>query len=225
MEAKKVIEKTLLLTREVQHEEKEFKRLAQNIYKILCPYIKKSTAQTFAADLWNTLVFLTPERITTLSLSEIWREYDKHKRKGPNGRRNETESFVPELTKLGSKTTEYQYDEPSINILETFSNKNPNRQYQIEFIFPEFTSLCPKTGQPDFAIITIRYIPKEKCIESKSLKLYFFAFRSYGAFMEAITNKILDDLVLVCQPQWMEVVGQFNARGGTHINVTATTND
>lgn len=125
------------------------------------------------------------------------------------------------LKQLGSVDTTYAYNEPSKNILETFENKYPNRDYNIQFIFPEYTSLCPKTGQPDFATIEINYIARNKCIESKSLKLYFFAYRQYGGFMETMVNKILEDLVNVCQPKAMTVVGKFNARGGVAINVTA----
>jgi len=129
---------------------------------------------------------------------------------------------VSKLTQLGSnKGTNYKYENPSVEILETFSNRNPHRDYVVEFVFPEFTSLCPKTGQPDFAEIVIHYIPDEKCVESKSLKLYFFAYRNFGSFMETITNKILEDLVAVCGPRWMKVQGNFNARGGVIINVTA----
>lgn len=124
-----------------------------------------------------------------------------------------------DLKQLGAEKTEYKIDEPSIDILETFENCYPHRDYQINFIFPEFTSLCPKTGQPDFAKIKVTYVPDKKCVESKSLKLYFFAYRQYGSFMETITNKILEDLVAVCSPRMMTVVGEFNARGGTVINV------
>lgn len=124
-----------------------------------------------------------------------------------------------ELKQLGSQGTEYRLSGPSRGVLETFENKYPNREYIVEFVFPEFTSLCPKTGQPDFATIEVRYSPDRKCIESKSLKLYFFAYRNYGSFMETIINKILEDLVGVCSPRWMQVLGKFNARGGTVINV------
>lgn len=124
------------------------------------------------------------------------------------------------LTQLGSGVN-YKYDEPSSEILETFPNKFPGRDYLIKFIFPEFTSLCPKTGQPDFATIEVQYIADEKCIESKSLKLYFFAYRQYGSFMETITNKILEDCVKVCNPKYMKVIGRFNPRGGIGIVVTA----
>ena len=126
------------------------------------------------------------------------------------------------LKQLGSNKTTYKYDEPSVKILETFSNKYPGKDYTVQFITSEVTSLCPKTGQPDFAEIDIQYIPYEKCIETKSLKLYLFAFRNYGAFMETITNKILADLVAVCNPKWMVVVGMFKSRGGIALNVTAS---
>ncbi len=125
------------------------------------------------------------------------------------------------ITKLGDQKTKYVYDNPTPDILETFPNPKPERDYVTEFVFGEMSSLCPKTGQPDFATITIRYIADERCIETKSLKLYFLAYRQYGAFMEAVCNKILDDLVSVCNPRWMQVVGNFNARGGTFINVEA----
>ena len=126
-----------------------------------------------------------------------------------------------DLTQLGSKSTNYQYGGPTENILETFENKYPNREYEIQFLTEEFTSLCPRTGQPDFAKIEINYVPHEKCIETKSLKLYLFSYRQCGSFMETITNRILEDLVSVCQPKEMEVIGRFNARGGVKINVTA----
>lgn len=129
---------------------------------------------------------------------------------------------MKKLTKLGSEETIYIYDKPMANMLETFQNKFPERDYTIKITFPEFTSLCPKTGQPDFATIEIRYIPGELCLESKSLKLYFFAYRSHGSFMEEITNKILEDCVEACSPRFMTVVGRFNTRGGTIIEVDAT---
>jgi 7-cyano-7-deazaguanine reductase len=125
------------------------------------------------------------------------------------------------LTKLGSKETIYQYDEPNKELLETFENQYPNRKYTTQFIFNEFTSLCPKTGQPDFAIVTVEYIPNKLCIETKSLKVYFLAYRNKGAFMETITNQILEDCIAVCQPHQMKITSNFNARGGTLINVIA----
>jgi 7-cyano-7-deazaguanine reductase len=125
------------------------------------------------------------------------------------------------LKQLGSKKTIYKLDKPSRKILESFDNKFPHRDYAVQISFPEFTSLCPKTGQPDFATISIVYTPNKKCIESKSLKLYFFAYRGYGSFMETITNTILEDLVAVLHPKRMKVIGSFNARGGVVLNVEA----
>jgi 7-cyano-7-deazaguanine reductase len=132
-----------------------------------------------------------------------------------------TKDDVSGLKHLGSGKTSYAFEEPSAAILEAFPNKYPGRDYEIRFEHPEFTSLCPKTGQPDFATIEITYIPDQLCIETKSLKLYFTAYRNHGSFMETITNQILDDLVSVCQPRMMQVVAQFNPRGGTSLTVTA----
>jgi len=129
---------------------------------------------------------------------------------------------VEHLTQLGSKSTVYSYEDPSPTILETFENKNPQRSYVVILKCPEFTSLCPKTGQPDFAQITVEYVPDQLCVETKSLKLYLFAFRNYGSFMETIVNKILDDLVAICAPRFMSVVGEFNARGGITLTVEAS---
>lgn len=105
--------------------------------------------------------------------------------------------------------------------LETFPNPNPGREYEISFECPEFTCLCPRTGQPDFATIRIRYVPDAACIELKSLKLYLWSYRDQGAFHEAVTNRILDDLVEVCSPRRMVVEGDFYVRGGIHTIVTA----
>jgi 7-cyano-7-deazaguanine reductase len=105
--------------------------------------------------------------------------------------------------------------------LETFSNPNPGRSYEIRFDCPEFTCLCPMTGQPDFATIRIMYVPAELCVELKSLKLYLWSFRNEGAFHEAVTNRILDDLVAAVAPRKAEVVGDFLVRGGIHTVVTA----
>ena len=105
--------------------------------------------------------------------------------------------------------------------LETFPNPQPNRPYEIQFECPEFTCVCPKTGQPDFAIIRIRYIPDQTCIELKSLKLYLWSFRDEGAFHEAVTNRILDDLVAASHPKFMEVEGDFYVRGGIKTVVVA----
>jgi len=104
--------------------------------------------------------------------------------------------------------------------LETFPNPEPRREYTIEFTCPEFTCLCPKTGQPDFATISIRYVPNRTCVELKSLKLYLWSFRNEGHFHEAVTNRILDDLVKALRPRSMEVVGDFFVRGGIHTVVT-----
>lgn len=106
-------------------------------------------------------------------------------------------------------------------ILEVFDNPRPGREYEIRFTFPEFTSLCPVTGQPDFATITVTYVPDKRCVEMKSLKLYFFAFRNRGIFYEGVVNEILDDLVAVLDPLRMTVQGDFNVRGGTGATVTA----
>lgn len=125
------------------------------------------------------------------------------------------------LTKLGSKETKYEYNIPNSKLLEVFENKFPKRIYSVDFIFNEFTSLCPKTGQPDFATITITYEPDKKCIETKSLKLYFLSYRQHGAFMETIVNSILEDCVKISSPRYMLVVGKFNTRGGIVIEVTA----
>ncbi|OLD63199.1 MAG: NADPH-dependent 7-cyano-7-deazaguanine reductase QueF [Acidobacteria bacterium 13_1_40CM_2_68_5] len=106
--------------------------------------------------------------------------------------------------------------------LETFPNPRPGRHYEIAFECPEFTCLCPRTGQPDFATLRIRYVPGELCVELKSLKLYIWSFRDEGHFHEDVANRILDDLVALLQPEEMTVVGDFNTRGGIHTMVTAT---
>ncbi len=106
--------------------------------------------------------------------------------------------------------------------LETFANPRPERDFSINMECPEFTCVCPRTGQPDFATIRITYVPDEICLELKSLKLYLWSYRNQGAFHEAVTNKILDDLVAACKPRQMTVVGDFNVRGGIHTTVTAT---
>ena len=104
--------------------------------------------------------------------------------------------------------------------LLSFPNPRPGREYEILFECPEFTCLCPMTGQPDFATIRIKYVPAELCVELKSLKLYLWSYRNEGAFHEAVTNKILDDLVAVLRPRKAEVVGDFLIRGGIHTVVT-----
>jgi len=106
--------------------------------------------------------------------------------------------------------------------LETFPNPRPGRDYAISFECPEFTCLCPRTGQPDFATMRIEYVPARLCVELKSLKLYLWSFRDEGHFHEDVTNRILDDLVALLKPRRMTVVGDFNVRGGIHTVVTAT---
>jgi 7-cyano-7-deazaguanine reductase len=105
--------------------------------------------------------------------------------------------------------------------LETFPNPRPERDFEIAMECPEFTCICPRTGQPDFATIRICYVPAELCVELKSLKLYLWSYRDEGAFHEAVINRILDDLVEACRPKTMTVVGDFNVRGGIHTTVTA----
>ena len=104
--------------------------------------------------------------------------------------------------------------------IETFPNPFPGRDYNIDMECPEFTCLCPKTGQPDFGILDISYIPDKLCIELKSLKIYLTSYRNEGGFHEKVVNIILDDLVSVCKPKKMKIVGDFNVRGGIHTTVT-----
>ena len=111
---------------------------------------------------------------------------------------------------------------PIRDVLETFDNQYPERDYAIEIVCPEFTSVCPKTGQPDFGTLTFNYVPAEKCVELKSLKLYLQQFRNEGIFYENVTNRILDDLVAVLHPRRMTLTAAFNARGGITTTVTAT---
>lgn len=106
--------------------------------------------------------------------------------------------------------------------LDTFPNPNPERDYTIEINTPEFTCLCPMTDQPDFADITLRYIPNERCVELKSLKQYFWSYRDEGAFHEAVTNKILSDIVEAIDPREAVVTGKFNVRGGLYTTITAS---
>ena len=125
------------------------------------------------------------------------------------------------LTQLGAKSllSDAQLADPR-SILEAFPNPRPQRDYQIQFVFPEFTSVCPVTSQPDFATIAVRYVPDQLCVEMKSLKLYFFSYRNKGIFYEGVTNTILDDLVAVLKPRKMTVVGDFAVRGGTAGTIT-----
>ena len=105
-------------------------------------------------------------------------------------------------------------------VLETFPNPGPERDYEIKIRCPEFTSVCPKTGLPDFGEIIITYVPNERCLELKALKYYLIDFRNKGIFYEAVTNQILDDLVAACSPRRMTVVGDFSVRGGISTTVT-----
>ena len=105
--------------------------------------------------------------------------------------------------------------------LETFDNPNPGRDYTIRIRMPEFTCLCPKTGQPDFAELLLEYIPDEKCVELKALKMYIWSFRDEGGFHEAMTNQILGDLVAATNPRYMRLTSDFNVRGGVYTKVVA----
>jgi len=104
-------------------------------------------------------------------------------------------------------------------LLETFENQYQDRDYLIEHVAPEFTSLCPKTGQPDFATIILEYIPDKLCVELKSYKIYLTSFRNDGIFYDSVTNQILDDLVEVCKPRYMKIIAEFNVRGGIESTV------
>jgi len=108
------------------------------------------------------------------------------------------------------------------DVLETFENQYPGRDYTIEIVCPEFTSVCPRTGQPDFGTLTITYVPEARCVELKSLKLYLQQYRNEGIFYETVTNRILDDLVAVVKPRRMRLVAAFTARGGITSAVTAS---
>jgi len=126
------------------------------------------------------------------------------------------------LKALGSKVTHYKFTTPTLADLETFENPNMGNDYEIVLETDEFTSLCPKTRAPDYGKIHIRYTPDQKCIETKSLKLYLFSYRNHGSFMEAIVNKIIHDLGVVCEPKKMTVIGTFKSRGGIEVSVKAT---
>lgn len=109
--------------------------------------------------------------------------------------------------------------------LETFANPQPERDYTIRISMPEFTCLCPKTGQPDFATLELEYVPEKLCIELKALKMYIWSFRDEGAFHEAVTNQILSDLVAACAPRFMRLTADFNVRGGVYTSVVAEHRD
>ncbi|MBP2644505.1 MAG: NADPH-dependent 7-cyano-7-deazaguanine reductase [Firmicutes bacterium] len=121
------------------------------------------------------------------------------------------------LSHLGSKNTQYNYSYHP-EVLEVFDNKHPGNDYWVKFNCPEFTSLCPITGQPDFATVYISYIPDKKMVESKSLKLYLLSFRNHGDFHEDVVNIIMKDLIRIMQPRYIEVWGKFLPRGGISID-------
>ena len=131
-----------------------------------------------------------------------------------SGRTNDEKG---DITLLGEKNTKYLTDYTP-GVLETFPNKHPDRDYFVKFNCPEFTSLCPITGQPDFAAIYISYVPAEKMVESKSLKLYLFSFRNHGDFHEDCVNIIMNDLIKLMDPKYIEVWGKFLPRGGISID-------
>lgn len=125
------------------------------------------------------------------------------------------------LRNLGTGKMPSPQGGPGLEQLEAFPNCYPDRDYIISIAYPEFTSLCPVTGQPDFGTVAVEYIPDAKCVESKSFKLYMFAYRNHQSFMETITNSVLDDLWTLLEPRWCRVKGLFVPRGGTHIHVFA----
>lgn len=129
--------------------------------------------------------------------------------------RNEKE--LEGVSLLGNQTNVYRADYAP-EVLETFPNKHPENDYFVKFNCPEFTSLCPKTGQPDFATIYISYVPGERMVESKSLKLYLFSFRNHGDFHEDCVNIIMKDLIRLMDPKYIEVWGKFTPRGGISID-------
>ena len=128
--------------------------------------------------------------------------------------------FSDKLTLLGNAKAKYPAS-PAEAKIETFPNEYKGRDYWISFDCPEFTALCPRTEQPDFGVIKIRYMPDKRCIEAKSLKLYLFSYRNIGIFNESAVNRILDDLVKAAKPRQMVIVGEFNPRGGMRITVEA----
>jgi len=132
-----------------------------------------------------------------------------------------TQQYTIENGGLIVKTTNYWNTGEQMPDIEVFENKNQQRDYLISHVNREFTSLCPKTGLPDFGTITVNYIPDKLCLELKALKYYFMDFRNKGIFYEAVVNQILDDLVAACQPRYMEIIGEFSTRGGMNSCVTA----
>ena len=135
-----------------------------------------------------------------------------------------SDSELDGVSLLGNTGVKYP-DQYSPQVLETFINKHPENEYLVTFTCPEFTSLCPKTGQPDFAKILISYIPRERMVESKSLKLYLFSFRNHGDFHEDCVNIIMKDLIRLMDPKYIEVKGIFTPRGGIAIHPFANWGD
>ncbi|MBR6284381.1 MAG: NADPH-dependent 7-cyano-7-deazaguanine reductase QueF [Muribaculaceae bacterium] len=127
-----------------------------------------------------------------------------------------TEQELQGVTLLGNQGTHYEFGYKP-ELLETFVNKHPERDYLVTLNCPEFTTLCPKTGQPDFGHLIIRYLPRERMVESKSLKLYLFSFRNHGDFHEDCVNIIMNDLIALMDPKYIEVSGKFRPRGGISI--------
>lgn len=128
-----------------------------------------------------------------------------------------SEHHLATLSLLGQQQTAYAADYAP-HLLEAFNNQHPDYDYFVQFVCPEFTSLCPKTGQPDFATIYINYLPHHKLVESKSLKLYLFSFRNHGDFHEDCVNRVMKDLIALLQPKYIEVYGEFTPRGGIAIH-------
>lgn len=126
-------------------------------------------------------------------------------------------SKIPGLSLLGNQQTQYPQSYAP-EVLEAFDNKHPDNDYFVKFNCPEFTSLCPMTGQPDFAAVYIAYIPDKKLVESKSLKLYLFSYRNFGEFHEDCVNRIMKDLITLLAPKYIEVWGRFLPRGGISID-------
>ena len=132
-----------------------------------------------------------------------------------------SEDRLKNLTLLSKNESNY-FSSPDDTKLECFDNQYSERDYWITFDCPEFTSLCPVTGQPDFGHIIIRYIPDKKCVESKSLKMYLFAFRNHNTFHEEVVNRVLSDLVAICDPREAQVIGDFRPRGGISLKIEAS---
>ena len=132
-----------------------------------------------------------------------------------------SEDRLKNLTLLSKNESNY-FSSPDDTKLECFDNQYSERDYWITFDCPEFTSLCPVTGQPDFGHIIIRYIPDKKCVESKSLKMYLFAFRNHNTFHEEVVNRVLSDLVAICEPREAQVIGDFRPRGGISLKIEAS---